>query len=88
MSKRLLVKLRSGDALRATVVRARLEPLYDRPTTLAAAGGPQWFIVEPAPSGGQRSGAIVERFEPGPNRRGAQGVARSQLDEETIRHIR
>ena len=50
MSNRLLVKLRSGDALRAAAVRARLEPLYDRPTPLAAAGGPQWFIVEPAPS--------------------------------------
>ena len=49
MADRLLVKLRSGAArLAAASSNVRLEPLYDRPVTLAAAVQPRWFIVEPA----------------------------------------
>jgi hypothetical protein len=50
VSDRLLVKLRPGGALRAARSPVRLEPLYDRPATLAAATEPQWFLTEPAVS--------------------------------------
>ena len=43
---RLLVKLRPGGALRAAASRARLEPLYTRPPSLAGAAEPEWFIAE------------------------------------------
>ena len=49
MANRLLVKLRPGSALRASPLGAPLEPLYPSAGSLAAASGPQWFVVEPAP---------------------------------------
>ena len=56
--RRLLIKLRSPDALSAADPRAGLRPLYDTPAStrrgdaFAAEGGPDWYLADlPDPSG-------------------------------------